>query len=51
MVKPDAVKHLGAVLQHIQDSGLKIRAATMAMMTEMHANEFYREHTGKPFLP
>ncbi|KAF4527902.1 hypothetical protein B566_EDAN011293 [Ephemera danica] len=51
MIKPDAVKHMGEVIKTIQDRGLKIRAATMAVLTEMQASEFYQEHTGKPFLP
>ncbi|CAB3383763.1 Hypothetical predicted protein [Cloeon dipterum] len=56
MVQPDCVRQMlidpqGIVFAEIQKTNLRIRAATLAMMTEAQALEFYREHTGKPFLP
>lgn len=51
MIKPDCVKHMGAVIKYIQENDLKIRSATMAVMKDIHAQYFYQEHVGKPFLP
>lgn len=35
----------------LQKTNLQIRAATLAALTEAQAQEFYRQHKGKPFLP
>ncbi|XP_059468405.1 nucleoside diphosphate kinase 7 [Neocloeon triangulifer] len=51
MVHPDCVRKMGTVFAEIQKTNLRIRAATLAKLTEAQALEFYREHTGKPFLP
>lgn len=35
----------------LQKTNLQIRAATLAVLTEAQALDFYRQHKGKPFLP
>jgi len=39
------------VFAEIQRTNLHIRAATLAVLSEAQAQEFYKEHTGKPFMP
>jgi nucleoside diphosphate kinase len=39
------------VFAELQKTNLQIRAATLAVLTEAQAQDFYRQHKGKPFLP
>jgi nucleoside-diphosphate kinase len=52
MVKPSAVqdKHIGAILNKIEEAGLKLGAIRMARLTQDQAKAFYKEHEGKPFF-
>jgi nucleoside-diphosphate kinase len=52
IVKPDAVRagHTGAILQLIEDSGLRIVATRMIHMTQQEAEGFYAVHRERPFF-
>jgi nucleoside-diphosphate kinase len=51
MIKPDAVAAgvAGAILQHIEDAGLRIVACRKLRLTRSQARAFYAVHEGKPF--
>jgi nucleoside-diphosphate kinase len=53
MIKPSAVQegHIGAILNKIEQSGLRIAALKMHKMTKEQAEEFYKEHKERPFYP
>jgi nucleoside-diphosphate kinase len=52
IVKPDAVAagKTGAVIQHLQDGGLKPIAVKMMWMSEAQAKGFYHVHRERPFF-
>ncbi len=52
IIKPDAVAagNIGAILQLITDSGLKIKATKMIHMTKAQAEGFYAVHKERPFF-
>jgi nucleoside-diphosphate kinase len=52
IIKPDGVSRnlVGAVLNRLEDEGLKIVAMKMIRMTKDQAKGFYRVHEGKPFF-
>lgn len=51
IVKPDAVSagHLGAVLDQIEKSGLRIVAMKMLQLSQERARAFYAVHKERPF--
>jgi nucleoside-diphosphate kinase len=51
LAKPDAVcKNLvGTLFERLSQAGLQLRGAKMLRLSEAQAEEFYREHRGKPF--
>jgi len=51
IIKPDAVKagHMGAIINHIEEHGLKVVAAQLIQMTEEMAKDFYAVHKERPF--
>ena len=51
IVKPDAVAagHLGAILDQIEQSGLRIVAIKMLLLTRERAQAFYAVHKERPF--
>lgn len=53
MIKPKAVqeKHIGAILEKIENSNLRIIGMRMVKLDEAQVKAFYKEHEGKPFFP
>ncbi|MDI9337267.1 MAG: nucleoside-diphosphate kinase [Alphaproteobacteria bacterium] len=51
MIKPDATAkgHTGNILQHILDSGFKIKAMKWVHLTAQQAGLFYEVHKERPF--
>lgn len=50
LIKPDAVRHAGEIIAHLERStGLGIKDAKMVMLTKWQAQQFYSEHAGKEF--
>jgi len=51
IIKPDGVARnlIGAVLERIEDQGMKVVAMKMIRMTKAQAKGFYKVHEGKPF--
>lgn len=51
MIKPYAVKdgHIGSILAMISESGFRIIALRMTVLTEKQAQQFYSVHRSKPF--
>lgn len=51
LVKPDAVCQnlVGPVLSRFSSAGLALRGMKMIKLSAAQAEEFYREHRGKPF--
>ena len=51
IIKPDAVKsnNTGAILQKIQENGLKIKAMKMLKLSREEASQFYAVHSERPF--
>ena len=51
IIKPDAVAagHIGAILQKIEDAGLRIAAIRMLRLSRPQALEFYEVHKERPF--
>ncbi len=51
IIKPDAVKRnlTGKINAMFEENGLKIIAQKMIILTKQQAEDFYREHKGKPF--
>ncbi|XP_067669784.1 nucleoside diphosphate kinase homolog 7-like [Haliotis asinina] len=50
LIKPDAVKKAGQILDHIYRNGFQISQMKMCQLDRNEAFEFYQEHKGKPFL-
>ena len=52
IVKPDAVeRHLiGKILAHVEEKGFRIAEARLTHLKREQCQEFYAEHTGKPFF-
>jgi nucleoside-diphosphate kinase len=52
IIKPDAVGagHTGSIIQHIVDSGFKIRGLKLIHMTRSQAEGFYAVHRERPFF-
>jgi nucleoside-diphosphate kinase len=52
MIKPSAVKnnYTGAILKMINESGFRIKAIKMTLLTRERAEAFYAVHEGKPFF-
>ena len=52
IVKPDAVAagQLGAILQTIEDGGLRIVAMKLLQLTRERAEQFYAVHRERPFF-
>ncbi|KAK9810340.1 hypothetical protein WJX72_009041 [[Myrmecia] bisecta] len=49
MVKPDAVQHLGKVVEAISHAGFVISNMKMCKLSKTEAQQFYAVHQGKPF--
>jgi nucleoside-diphosphate kinase len=51
IIKPDATARnlIGKILNHFEESGLKIVAAKMATLTPEEAGQFYVVHKDRPF--
>lgn len=51
MIKPDAVEdgHIGAILNHINAAGFKIKALKYTKLSPEKAGEFYAIHAARPF--
>jgi nucleoside-diphosphate kinase len=50
MIKPDAVCKIGQIIKKIENAGFLISRLCMKRFTLKNAQEFYKEHTGKPFF-
>ena len=53
MIKPGAVKnkHIGAILNMIEESGFRISAIKSLKLSKEDAESFYEEHKERPFFP
>lgn len=51
MIKPDAYKNIGKIIDAVQLNGFRISKLKMSRFTEATSGEFYGEHKGKPFFP
>ena len=51
MIKPDAYKHIGKIIDAIYVNNFKISKLKMSRFTASSSGEFYGEHKGKPFFP
>ncbi len=51
MIKPDAVKdkHIGAIINMIEQAGFRIRAMRLVLLTPQTARTFYQVHKERPF--
>lgn len=49
MVKPDAIKRLGPIMEIIINNGFKISRARMARFKPEQVDVFYEEHVDKSF--
>lgn len=51
MIKPHCVlnRQVGRILTRVEDQGFAIVLAKMAQLHSLGAQEFYKEHKGKPF--
>lgn len=52
IIKPDAVaaRHIGRILQRIQEDGFQIRAMKQVHLTRKQAEGFYAVHRERPFF-
>lgn len=52
IVKPDAFAagHVGAILAHIQESGLSVKAVKTLHLSDTQARGFYHVHKERPFF-
>ena len=52
MIKPDAVEngHTGAILEKINSAGFKIIAMKLTVLSLEKAQNFYKEHSERPFF-
>ena len=51
MIKPDAYKHIGKIIDAIYVNGFKISKLKMSRFNLSSSGEFYGEHKGKTFFP
>lgn len=53
IIKPDAVaaRHVGRIIQRIEDAGFQIRAMRMLHLSTREAEGFYAVHRERPFFP
>lgn len=51
MIKPDAYRNIGKIIDAVQASGFRINKLKMTRFNEATSGEFYGEHKGKPFFP
>ena len=53
IIKPDAVaaRHVGRIIQRIEDAGFQIRAIRMLHLSTREAEGFYAVHRERPFFP
>ena len=51
MIKPDAYKHMGKIIDAIYVNGFRISKMKMSRFTNETSGVFYGEHKGKPFFP
>jgi nucleoside-diphosphate kinase len=53
LVKPDGVgkRRVGAVIDRLERAGLKLIGLKMVRLSPADAEEFYKEHQGRPFYP
>ncbi|KXZ44028.1 hypothetical protein GPECTOR_75g752 [Gonium pectorale] len=49
MIKPDAFKNMGKIINAISQSGFLISKLRVAKLSKQEAQEFYAVHRGKPF--
>ena len=51
IVKPDAIAagKLGAIVNHLEREGYRIRAARLVQLSRARAEAFYEIHRGRPF--
>ncbi len=52
IIKPDAVERnlIGAIIQRLEDNGLRVVASKMKRLTRAEAEGFYAEHKGRDFF-
>ena len=53
IIKPDAVaaRHVGRIIQRIEDAGFQIRAMRLLHLSTREAEGFYAVHRERPFFP
>lgn len=51
MIKPDAYKNIGKIIDAIYVNGFKISKMKMSRFSEASSGQFYGEHKGKSFFP
>lgn len=53
IIKPDAVaaRHVGRIVQRIEEAGFQIRAMRMLHLSAREAEGFYDVHRERPFFP
>ena len=51
MIKPDAYKSVGKIIDAVLVNGFKISKLKMSRFSQATSGEFYGEHKGKPFFP
>jgi nucleoside-diphosphate kinase len=51
MIKPDAYKDIGKIIDAISQSGFAINKLKMSRFSKASSSQFYKEHEGKPFFP
>ena len=52
IIKPDAVaaRHVGQIIQRIEEAGFQIRAMRLVHLTQTEAEGFYAVHRERPFF-
>ncbi|WIA11558.1 hypothetical protein OEZ85_011667 [Tetradesmus obliquus] len=50
LIKPDAVKHMGKIINAITTSGFSITNMRMCQLSRADAEAFYAVHAGRPFF-
>jgi len=52
IIKPNAMKKnvIGSIISKFEDNGLKIAAAKIKLIPREQCEEFYAEHSARPFL-
>jgi nucleoside-diphosphate kinase len=50
LIKPDAFKHMGKIVNAILASGFRIHNMRVCQLTKQEAEAFYSVHRGKPFF-